>query len=258
MRAWFIPCWSGDFRLEPDPNNAEGCLLTVDDPSALDRERLAPFLVEARARGWMDAAAGIAPSGRTVLPVSATIRDAGPILAEQVLPDGPVWTALRSVDGSVTLLEGTARELHERIRFGLEHRAGVGRLLEAAVTLAPPRRGCPPPSPAPTRASQVLAAFSTRRQLGALERYGFMPVHGGASGRVYQVFHRDAARRRGLGHCVVDVERGEEICAWDDRVPAEEEVLALKLALEHREAWLLQVRPGRAAQAFALPARRAA
>lgn len=30
-----------------------------------------------------------------------------------------------------------------------------------------------------------------------------------------------------------------EVCAWDDTVPAEEEVLKLKLAVEKRERWLL-------------------
>lgn len=261
MRAWFFPCWSGDFRLEPDPANPNGCVLTVQDPTPLDRERLAPFLSEARALGWLDVTGGVAPTGLTTLPLSAPLVVAGAVLAEQLLPDGPAWTALRSASGAVNLLEGPTKALADRLRFGLEHRGGVGRLLEApaaAVTLEPPKRGCPPPAPAPSRASEVLAAFSTERQLATLERRGFMLVYGCQSGRPYQVFHRDAARRAGLGHNVLNVETRREVCAWDDRVPAEEELLGLKLGLEHREAWLLQVPPGELPRAFALPRRWAA
>ena len=37
----------------------------------------------------------------------------------------------------------------------------------------------------------------------------------------------------------MEVSTGHAICAWDDTVPAEEEALGLKLAIEHREGWLL-------------------
>lgn len=66
-----------------------------------------------------------------------------------------------------------------------------------------------------------------------------MRLVGGTSGNSYLLFHRDVAHRKDMGHTLVDVRSGREICAWDDSVPAEEEALSLKLAVEHRERWLL-------------------
>ena len=64
----------------------------------------------------------------------------------------------------------------------------------AAVTLRAPSRGCPPPAPAPTRASQVLAAFSTQRQIASLQARGFLVAFGGSSGKPYRVYHSDCAK----------------------------------------------------------------
>jgi len=62
----------------------------------------------------------------------------------------------------------------------------------------------------------------------------------GQSGRSYDLHHRDAAARRGMSTVLRDVALGCDICVWDDRVPPAEEALAIKLAVEHREAWLLK------------------
>ena len=41
-----------------------------------------------------------------------------------------------------------------------------------------------------------------------------------------------------MGHALA-LASGGEVCAWDNRVPPEEEALGLKMAIEHREKWLL-------------------
>jgi len=242
LLRWYVPTWCGDFRLEPHKSDEGKTVLTVEDPTAVDKEKLATFLAEARDRGWIDAAAGILPTGKSVLEIGAPMVEAGPILAEQTLPDAELWTALRHKDGVVTVEDGTGKGLLDRIaKSAIAFKNGVGELFDpvAAVTIAAPARGCPPPQPAPTRASQVLAAFSTQTQYRDFVQRGYLVSFGSATGKPYRVFHRNEAARRGMGHCIVeDVEQGHEICAWDDTVPPEEEVLGLKLAVEHREPWL--------------------
>ena len=244
MYRWFIPCWSGDFRLEAILGDASKCLLTVENPTPLDRERLAPFLAEAKERGWLDARAEVTPVGKTILPITAPMLEAGPILAVTALPDdAEKWTAIRRGDDSVTLEDGVGARLREmamQLATGAIEVKGDRGELVAAVTFREPKRGCPAPEPAPTRASQVLAAFSTVRQIESFQTRRFLVAYGNRTGKPYRVYHRTEAALRGLAHCIVqDVESGEDICAWDDRVPAEEEVLSLKLAVEHREEWLL-------------------
>ncbi len=242
MRAWFVPCPSGDFRLTPDPKVGDQCLLSVVNPTALDRQRLGVFLERAREQGWVDAAAGIAAVGTTELVVRAPITLAGATLAAEVLPDRETWTAIRDRAGQVTLSDAPPDALAERLSYGLAVTGDQAALLsaEAVVTVERPGRGCPPPEAARRRASEVLTAFSTARQISTFVRKGWMLVRGGSSGKPYQIFHRDLAHRLGLGHTILDLERQVEVCAWDDELPPEEEVLSLKLGLEHREAWLTE------------------
>lgn len=105
----------------------------------------------------------------------------------------------------------------------------------AAVTVAAPRRGCPAPSAATRRASEVLRTFCTARQFAQYQNEGRMRVLGNWTGKTYFVHHRDEAFARGLSRCVTEAATGRPLCAWDEEVPPEEETLSLKLALEHRE-----------------------
>jgi len=66
-----------------------------------------------------------------------------------------------------------------------------------------------------------------------------MKVIGSHSGQAFRVHHRNSAAAKGLPHVLERLSDGRTICAWDDRVPAEEEVLAMKFAVEHRESYLL-------------------
>ena len=122
--------------------------------------------------------------------------------------------------------------------------AALDKTAEAAATVRQPRRGCPAPTRCNRRASEVLRVFSTERQHDTFTRQGFMRVIGNRTGQAYFVFHRDEAAQRGLAHSLVEARTGNEVCVWDDRVPAEEEALALKLAIEHREGWLMRLPRG--------------
>jgi hypothetical protein len=108
----------------------------------------------------------------------------------------------------------------------------------AAATVKTPRQGCPAPTACERRASEVLRTFSTASQARSWARDGRMRVIGGVSGKSYDLFHRDVAAKRGMSTVLAEVRTGHEVCVWDDRVPPEEEALAIKMAIEHRESWL--------------------
>lgn len=125
--------------------------------------------------------------------------------------------------------------------------------VEAAVTVTPPARGCPEATSCERRASQVLTAFSTAAQIASWRSRGWMPVVGNYSGIRYQLFHEDEAAARGFRHTLIaprreDVPRARawggipprEVCVWNASVPPEEQALSIKLAVEHRERWLLE------------------
>ncbi len=224
LRFWFIPAESGDFRLERDPADPEKALLTIEEPTARDRDRLLPFLKTAVELKWTESMPAIDLLGKTEVHLAVSLTEAGPVLAEDTEKDGSTWTAVRFTSGKILVVDGT--ELPTK-----------GEPL-AAATIPEPKRGCPAPAHARRRASEVLRTFSTRPQWQTWERAGFMRLVGGTTGKSYRLYHRDEAAVRGLGHVLIDVSTGEEVCVWDDGVPAEEEALGVKLAVEHREPWL--------------------
>lgn len=223
LAFWFVPSWSGDFRLEATDDT---CVLTVEDPSDEDRLKLIPFLVAARKKGWTEAdGSAIAHKGESVIQIAATLREAGPVLAGSTHGDAATWTAVRHVGGTI-LIDGAK---------------AVPDDATAAATVAPPRKGCPAPTPAERRASQVLRVFSTERQMGTWANEGWMRLVGSHTGEAYRLYHRDEAAKRGLPRLLIRAATGEPVCVWDDRVPPAEEALAIKLAVEHREPWLLGI-----------------
>lgn len=264
LRYWFVPCWSGDFRLEAKTDEEGGhCVLTVENPTAQDKTKLAPFLAECRKRGLLDDLTGIAPTGVTTIRLQERIDVLGPVLADCSMPGAKVWTAVRCSDGQVILEDGSS--LPAVTKKGKKGKGIVEQakdavtslvksvpalpelpavLPEAAVTVPKPARGCPPPTSCTRRASEVLRTFCTGSQWRSWQANGSMRLIGNATGKAYLLYHRDEAARRGMGHVLREVAQRREVCVWDATVPPEEEALAVKFAVEHREAWMLGMTDG--------------
>lgn len=221
MKAWYVPCWSGDFRLEAD--SPTSCVLTVEAPTAEDTRRLSGFLQWAFDQGWLDAPKLPKGVDRVMYKLPVGVEVAGPELVRSAGVDAG-WTAIKSTEGKITL--------HDNV-------PEIPNNAEAAVSLSPPHRGCPEPEPTRRRASEVLRAFLTPAQERQWLAEGRFRVIGNATGKAYHVYHADEAARRGLSRCLVDVAENLPICIYDATVPAEEQALSLKLAVEHRENWLL-------------------
>lgn len=276
---WYFPNRSGDFRLIAV--DATSCLLEVEKPTAAERTKVLGFLTQARERGWVES---FEEPGEACIqfPLAAPMTEAGALLQQETLANAATWTVVRSADGTITLDDDSklversmkVKGVGEvRVKALLEHFGGWGkavlataRELEqvkgvspgaagelykalrglplAAATAPKPRRGCPAPSPARRRASEVLRSFCSRTQWETFLREGFLDAIGNATGKLYRVFHRGRAAELGLPRSMMEVASSHYICAWDNSVPPEEETLMLKLAVEHREAWLRSVAIG--------------
>lgn len=230
MRFYFIPTESGDFRFEKEGPNL--CILTALKPTESERTVLDKFLAVLFEDKLLDGEdAHLVPedvAGVSYIEIHQPIEKVGPILARLLLQGKDrIWTAIRSMDGKVSLYDGVEPPAE----------AEASKAADAAASVAAPTRGCPEPTPCERRSSQVLRTFSTRSQWDDWQKTGSMKVIGNATGKAYRIFHRNEAHRLGLNRCVVNIETQGVICAWADGVPSEEEVLSIKFALEHREAW---------------------
>jgi hypothetical protein len=246
---WFMPTTSGDFRLAPLAEAPdEQAVLTIDKPTPAERCQLNAFILQARERDWIDVGEGYSRDGLTRLVLRAPAKLAGPVLAAEVFrstvdltaADAPIWTAIRSHEGTVSLLNGRnaldLTQLDGKAAEDDEAEATAQSDPAAAVTLRKPKRGCPEPLPVNRRASQVLRAFCTASQIREWETHGYLHALGSLTGRRYRIHHPTVAARAGLNRVMVDLDTREQVCVYDESVPAEEQALSLKFLIEHEEA----------------------
>jgi len=224
---WFFPDWSGDFRLEA--NGDSKSVLTIVSPTAAEVERLGRFLKKARAKGWVDQHVGFVPNGEVKILVAAPVAKAGRILLGEKTKG--ILTAVRSVSGKVTAVTDGDVE-HAVAEVAKKDTA-------AAASVRRPTLCCPHPQPGPdVRASEVLQAFCTPRQQDEWERSGMVHCYGNLSGRLYEIAHRHHPLAVERQKIVWDVEGQHVMHCYDWSVPPAEEVLVMKLTLEHAEHWI--------------------
>lgn len=110
---------------------------------------------------------------------------------------------------------------------------------KAAVTVRRATPCCPQCTPgAVGPASEVLLAFLDERQHKDWAERRAIIVRGGLTGHRYLLAHRSTELAARMGRICFDMEDQLVIHFHDRSVPPEEEVLAAKLILEHREPWL--------------------
>lgn len=259
LRYWFFPVKSGDFRLEILTEDA--CRLTVEDPIISDYQMLQPFIQTLSDMNWIRKGNTIVkPKGLTVIDIKAPMSLVGPLLVGQVHRNGDTWTGIRSTAGRVVVNDGADVSLKNLPVVSQASEPSKTPEIEkkpeeavAAVTLQPPGRGCPAPTACQRRASQVLRTFCADEQWASWQNNGWMSVVGHETGVKYRLYHRNEAAARGFGHVLVAPRASDvtyarswggvpprEVCVWHRDVPPEEEALAIKFAVEHRERWLLE------------------
>lgn len=234
MRAWYIPSHTGDFRLEKHPDDAARCVLTTEDMTPDEAERVGKFLLEAKQKGWVDN--HLVPSnGRNELVIGTTVQEAGPLLAADVLPGRGVLTVVKSVKGTVMAV---VDETEEPVQSKVETKPDKP---DAAVTVRRHTTCCPDPIPVEgplKRSSRVLREFCTPRQWRSWVKHGFLHCVGQLTGARYRLVHREHPLAATQGKICRDLTHGVTLHFYNCWVPPAEEILAAKLILENREPWL--------------------
>jgi len=226
---WFFPSFSGDFRLEAD---GSGSKLIIDSPTLAERQMLEKFFKAALKKDWptnkviLEFAAG----EHQELRLSANVATAGKLLLKFARPERSGITAVKYVDGKLAVAQGGDEEAIEKV---LEGKAS------AAVSVSRPTPSCPDCIPGSVEmASEVLLSFLTPTEHEAWAKSRQIIVTGHLSGHRYLLSHRHHPRAVKDTRMCFDLDSDVILKFHDWSVPPEEELLAAKLILEHREPWL--------------------
>lgn len=224
---WFIPSWNGDFRLEADSGAAK---LKFVEPTSNERAILGRFLKIARKKKWTDAEDRALDVDGGFIRLSVPVAKAAPVLVKLLKPKKQTLTAVEFKDGKLKVADGTGETLTE---LAAEPDA------KRAVSVARPTPCCPAcVDGAVAPASEVLQAFLSPAEHTDWAKRRAIVVTGGLSGHRYMLAHRHSTLARRLHWICYDLEDQEPLHFFDWSVPPEEEILASKLILEHREHWL--------------------
>lgn len=110
---------------------------------------------------------------------------------------------------------------------------------KAATTVKRPTTCCPESIPGVIEpAQEVLLQFCDAEQREQWLRERRLVARGGLTGHRYLIAHRHTDTAIKMGKCSWDLDDDAVMHFHDWTVPPEEEVLAAKLILEHREPWL--------------------
>lgn len=223
---WFVPSRCGDFRLTA--NGPEASTLSVENATPGELETVRAFLEECKKRGWVSSTGGGATP--TVVPIGAPVALAGPVLAGKAAAPKGQFTAVRSVNGALTVEVDPVAAIEAAEKKDEP---------AAVVTPKKPTLCCPVQVAGPDlRASEALHAFCTPRQWRDWTEKGWLITHGHITGHAYQIAHRHHPLALQRGKITYDLDDQGILSCWDWTVPPAEEVLAVKLLLEGREPWL--------------------
>jgi len=232
----YIPSWNGDFRLEDDGKGA--VKLVVHDPTPHEQKIVAEFLRQAKDKGWTsDHELG----SRSEVAIAAPLSKASKILLKLARPKKQTLTAISFSDGKLSVIEGADEPALKTIEKTVE---------EATKTEDPekPAKGASVRRPTPccpvcevgsvAPASEVLLSFLNEEEHASWARERAIIVTGGLTGHRYVLAHRQSPIAAYNTKMCFDLDDGQILHFHDNSVPPEEEVLAAKLILEHREPWL--------------------
>lgn len=231
MKAWYFPAWNGDFRLTAG-DDAETSKLLIMAPTPHEIELLSTFMTTARKKKWTKEklAKNDVIDTRTIV-LDVPITKAGPVLTKIVKPVDRTLTAVSFKDGQLEVAEtGAIERVIAKADADPEAKA---------VSVARPTPCCPSCIPGSVEpASDVLLSFLTPEEHADWAKHRAIMVTGERSGHRYLIAHRHSRTAVLNKKICYDVDDRCVLHFHDWTVPPEEEVLATKIILEHREAWL--------------------
>lgn len=239
MSVWYFPSWTGDFRFISVENSgyrdradSNACVLEIVDPTPDERETLNAFMEKARKERWTTFTK-IGDESRQEILLDASLAEAGKLFLTLGKPAERTITAVRSEGGKIVVHE-TAELLAKP-----EVEEEIKKPKTKAASMTRPTPSCPRCVPgAVSRASEVLLSFLSPEQHETWARERYIVAIGGITGFRYIIAHRHSPMAEMIGRICYDVDCQRVVHFHDNTVPPEEEVLAAKLILEHREPWL--------------------
>ncbi len=242
----YLPSWNGDFRLEADGDNSTR--LVLEEPTDHERVIIGKFLVDAHKKKWCsdkDIPAPGAPyrgSAPTKI-LNVKVEDASKLLIRLSRPKDRTLTAVKFANGAVETITSTKKEALDKIGKTVEEARKKedkenGKEAKAA-SVKRPTPSCPNCLPGAIKpATEVLLSFLNDEQHADWAEKRAIVVEGGYSGHRYLLAHRHSDTGQKIGRMCFDLDDQGVVHFHDWSVPPEEEVLAAKLILEHREDWL--------------------
>lgn len=231
MKTWFIPSWNGDFRLVAgdDPKTSK---LLVMQPTPHELQLLAQFMMAARKKKWTkEKLTEHDVIDTRTIELNAPLSKVGPALVKISKPADRTLTAVSYKDGKLEVAETNMVET-------LAAKAAEDPEAKA-VSVSRPTPCCPrcePGAIAPAR--DVLLAFLNEQEHADWAEHRAIQVTGGLSGHRYLLAHRNSETAGRLGKICYDMDDRFVLHFHATDLPPEEEILAAKLILEHREPWL--------------------
>jgi hypothetical protein len=236
---WYMPSFSGDFRLEPLEGNADHSVLIIHKPTMGEVEQLRRFFDKARKKSWTSFSMPKADDSayRTMdqhrVELHAPVSKAGAELVKIVRAKKATLTGITSKDGQISVVEGNGEEVEKKVAEAEKDDAN------AAASVRRPTPCCPQCEVgAVGPASEVLLEFLTPQQHEDWAAHRAIIAEGGYTGHRYLLAHRKTAAAARIGRICYDLDSRRVMHFHDSMVPPEEEALAAKLILENREDWL--------------------
>ena len=249
---WFVPTFNGDLRLEPLKGDPSKTVLSIVDPTDSERATLTDLSAIFTERKWIGSPTDLnlvpermsasesgsyrkASRPKWSVTIGAPLEEVGPVFVAAMKPGPAVLTAVRLSNGRVETVEHSKTGDTESKLKKLAKKARV----KAAATvsrLTPCCPACVTGSVEP--ATEVLLSFLSRDEHATWSKDRYIVVRGGLSGHRYIVAHRHSEIAAKNGRICWDADDKNTMHFHGSDVPPEEEVLAAKLILEHREPWL--------------------
>ena len=272
--TWYIPSFTGDIRFTAETETKT--VVTIIDPTMGELDRLQKLSAIFQKKKWIEHPMwnDSGPGSLQVAVVEAPILDVAPYLVADYAPGRATLTAIRVADDRVEAYEAGTK-VWESIRKALglmgsrsfdavpvddededpepapdtyrseaedeeEEEEKPKEEPKKVVTVKRPSVCCPQCIEGPlTPASEVLFSFLTDEEKREYaENDHSIVVTGGITGHRYLLSHRHGRWARHYTKICHDLDTGHTLHFHDHTVPPEEELLASKLILEHRENWL--------------------
>ena len=236
---FYIPSWYGDFRLVGEGGQSK---LILNDLTDHERIIVANFLRSCKKKGWYadDVPAPKSPyrgNAKAIVYVDAPLEKVSKILIRLSRPKDRTLNAVKFASGKMEIVEGATSEAMDKLE---------GVVVEASkekgskgTSIKRPTPSCPTCEVgAIAPASEVLLSFLDEKQHRDWAQNRAIMIQGGFSGHRYVLAHRKSELAAEIGKICFDLDDELVIHFHDTGMPPEEEVLAAKLILEHREPWL--------------------